>query len=171
MPVVGRFMNTLFENHPLLHQRCLAMDSTPYHDHFDQPLYSRPAHLQLELICLILNIFDGIPEAYKVLHCNSCTTEEELCRFLKRVEKHHDHYLMLDVNKLPFKLQEVSRLTVGVGKEFPFSLVAIQPPQGSANKLWLLCNLLGFGLVMQPPQGLCVFLISVLLEHRHVLYT
>lgn len=112
MPVVGEFMNVLFQGLPLPHQRVL-MDTAPSlpqrtHEHFVQPLYSCLSQSQLELVCLILNIFSGIPEAYQVLHCKASTTEEDLSRFLKRVEMYRGHYLMLDVNRLPFKLQEVS---------------------------------------------------------------
>lgn len=63
----------------------------------------------MDFICLILKVFSGIPGAYQVLRCQATTTEEELSLFLERVKQHHTHYLMLDVNKLPFKLQEVGR--------------------------------------------------------------
>ena len=109
MKVVGEFMNVLFKDHILP-----SLDSTPelpryINSHFVQPLYTCSGFSQLELVCLILNIFSGIPEAYRVLHCKANTTEEELSRFLMRVDKHRGRYLMLDINKLPFKLQEVSR--------------------------------------------------------------
>lgn len=113
MSVVGKFLNVLFKDHTLP-RRCLFEDSltSPQYPHvtsdFAQPLYSCPAHSQLDFLRLILKIFSGIPEAYQVLHCKASTTEEELNKFLKRVENHYSHYLMLDVNRLPFKLQEVS---------------------------------------------------------------
>ncbi len=77
---------------------------------FAQPLYSFPSYSQLDLLCLVLRIFSGIPEAYQVLHCRTTTTEEELSLFLKRVEKHHAVYLVLAVNVLQYKLQEVRML-------------------------------------------------------------
>lgn len=115
MEVVGKFMDMLFKDDHSLPQRCLVKPSLSCHirsttSHSVQLLYSCPTHSQLDLICLILNIFSGIPEAYQVLHCKASTTEEELSRFLQRVEKHRAHYLVLDVNRLPFKLQEVSEV-------------------------------------------------------------
>lgn len=116
---VGQFLDVLFTNHTLpcrgssLQQRSLSL---PQHHHhhssgsghapFSQPLYSCPTYSQLDFLRLILNIFSGVPEAYQVLRCQTSTTEEELSLFLKRAEQHHAHYLMLGVNRLPFKLQE-----------------------------------------------------------------
>lgn len=115
MLVVGQFLNILFRDHTLP-RRCSVKDSLslPRHlrsvtSHFSQPLYSCPTYSQMDFLRLILNIFSGVPEAYQVLRCQASTTEEELSLFLKRVGQHHSHYLMLDVNKLPFKLQEVRK--------------------------------------------------------------
>ena len=116
MLVVGQFLDVLFTNHTLpcrsssLQQRSLSLPrhhrSASGHAPFSQPLYSCPTYSQLDFLRLILNIFSGVPEAYQVLRCHTNTTEEELSLFLKRAEQHHAHYLMLGVNRLPFKLQE-----------------------------------------------------------------
>ena len=118
MQVVGQFLNHLLQDHTLP-RRCSAKDnlgSLPRHhrsvtsyQYIAQPLYYCPVltYSQMDFLCLILNVFSGIPESYQVLRCQATTTEEELSLFLKRVEQYHAHYLMLDVNKLPFKLQEV----------------------------------------------------------------
>lgn len=113
MLVVGQFLDALFQDH-VLPRRCSVKDSMslPRHlrsitSHFAQPLYSCPTYSQMDFLCLILNLFSGVPEAYQVLRCQPSTTEEELSLFLKRVGHHHSHYLMLGVNRLPFKLQEV----------------------------------------------------------------
>ena len=45
-----------------------------------------------------------------MLHCKVTTTEEELGLFLKRASTQPSRYLILGVNKLPFKLQEVCML-------------------------------------------------------------
>lgn len=120
MQVVGHFLNLLLQDHALP-RRCSTKDlhslprhqrgATPYQFQA-QPLYycPSPSYSQLDFLCLILGVFSGLPEAYQVLRCHSNTTEEELSLFLKRVEQRHTHYLMLDVNKLPFKLQEVRRV-------------------------------------------------------------
>ena len=104
---VGIFLNSLLKDCA----RCSVVKSPcpPSYvaEEFSQPLYSCPTYTQIDLICLILSIFSRIPNTCKILHCKVSTTDEELGLFLKRVEKYHAEYLMLDVNKLPFKLQEV----------------------------------------------------------------
>ncbi len=114
MLVVGKFLDGLLLNHTLP-RRCSIKEtrsmSLPRHrsltSSFAQPLYFCPAYSQADFLCLILNIFFGVPESFQVLRCQATTTEEELSLFLKKVCHHHAHYLVLDVNKLPFKLQEV----------------------------------------------------------------
>ena len=101
MLVAGKFLDLFFKDYTITQRD--ALNITNY---LAQPLYSC-SNSRLDFLTLILNIFSGIPEAYQVLHCKANTTEEELTRFLKRVEKHSGHYLMLDINMLPFKLQEV----------------------------------------------------------------
>ena len=116
MRVVGMFLSVLLQNHALPRRCSVSKDKTlsfPRHirnfsNYLAQPLYFCPTYSQTDFLCLILNLFNGIPESYQVLRCQATTTEEELGLFLKRVEQHMAHYLMLDVNRLPFKLQEVS---------------------------------------------------------------
>ena len=116
MRVVGMFLSVLLQNHTLPRRCSVNKDkilSLPRHirnfnTYLAQPLYFCPTYSQTDFLCLILNLFNGIPESYQVLRCQATTTEEELGLFLKRVEQHTAHYLMLDVNRLPFKLQEVS---------------------------------------------------------------
>lgn len=106
MLVVGKFLDILFQDG-------FSISNTQAQQQSEincQPLYYCPSYSQVDLVCLILNIFSGILRPYQVLHCRATTTEEELDLFLKRVEKHQAHYLMLAVNKLPFRLQEVSKL-------------------------------------------------------------
>jgi hypothetical protein len=107
MQVVGQFLADLF-SHPLV-KDALSLPHQNYNvsHHFTQPLYSCPNYSQMDFLCLVLNIFTGIPETYQVLRCQVTTTEEQLNLFLKRMEIHHAHYLVLNVNELPFKLQEV----------------------------------------------------------------
>ena len=117
MLIVGMFLSVLLLSHTLPRRCSVNKDkalSLPGHGHIRnfssylaQPLYFCPTYSQTDFLCLILNLFNGIPESYQVLRCQATTTEEELGLFLKRVERHKDHYLMLDVNRLPFNLQEV----------------------------------------------------------------
>jgi len=60
-----------------------------------------------ELVGLILRIYGGPPEPFEALHCKSSTTEEDVKLFMKRVHRHPRQYLVLEVNRLPFQLQEV----------------------------------------------------------------
>lgn len=64
---------------------------------------------QAQIIPLILSIYDGLPEAFEVLHCTTHTTEQDIKLFMKRVmiTKHARKYLVLEVDVLPFHLQEV----------------------------------------------------------------
>lgn len=106
MLIVGQFLNILLQN--LSPQKFLVSKSSlQQSDVANQPLYYCPSSSQADLISLILNVFAGSPQPYQMLHCQATTSEEELGLFLKRVEKHPAHYLILAVNELPFKLQEV----------------------------------------------------------------
>ena len=107
MLVVGQFLNILFQT--LSPQKFLVNYFQQKSDIANQPLYYCPSSSQVDHISLILNVFSGSPQPYQMLHCRATTTEEELGLFLKRVEKHPAHYLMLAVNELPFKLQEVRK--------------------------------------------------------------
>ena len=118
MQLVGQFLKSLLQGYTLPQRSFIepgaSLRSFPpkfnITPHFTQPLYSCPTYSQMDFICLILNICSGIPEAYQVLRCQETTMEEELSLFLKRAEsctRHHSQYFMLDVNKLPYKLQEV----------------------------------------------------------------
>ena len=115
MELVGKFLHTLLHDHTLPSMSFARRNSfsLPHHQQHSittyhaQPLYSCPTYSQRNFQYLILSIFTDIPEAYQVLRCQATTTEEELNLFLKRTEKCYTHYLLLDVNKLPSKLQEV----------------------------------------------------------------
>ena len=72
-----------------------------------QMLHYCPGYSQAQLIRLIVSIYNGVPEAFEVLHCHPSSTEEEVGLFMERVAKHPLQYLVLEINRLPFKLQEV----------------------------------------------------------------
>ena len=106
MLVVGEFLDALLHDHVLVERPFIT--SPTLHDVIAQPLYFCPEYSQVDFLCFILTIFSGVlPEAYQVLRCKATTTEEELGLFLKRADHNLTHYLMLNVNMLPFKLQEV----------------------------------------------------------------
>ena len=112
MHVVGRFLGMVFSNHSLpnhcgggLHPLYSSAQLS-----FPEPtqlLHYCPGYSQAQLICLIVSLYDGAPEVFEVFRCHPMSTEEELSLFLNRVAKHSLHYLILEVNQLPFKLQEV----------------------------------------------------------------
>ena len=112
MHVVGEFLGMVFNNHSLP-KRCGEGLSQSYsffqHSSTKPPqlLHYCPRYSQAQLIHLIVSIYSGVPEAFEVFHCHPSSTEEELSIFLKRVARYPLHYLILKVNLLPFKLQEV----------------------------------------------------------------
>ena len=73
-------------------------------------LHYAPGYTQSQLLCLITELFDGVPEPFEVFYCRPTTTREELKMFMERVKHHPLPYLILQVNKLPFKLQEVDSI-------------------------------------------------------------
>ena len=113
MVVVGEFLQIVFNNHSLPKHRVesftmsLSISGLPLSPKPTQLLHYCPGYSQAQLICLIISIFDGVPEAFEVYRCHPMSTEEELSLFVKRVTKHQLQYLILEVNRLPFKLQEV----------------------------------------------------------------
>ena len=117
---MGQFLDCLLKNHALP-DRCLYnigdLSSIPRHQNegitpYMAPLYFCSNWSQIDFQCLIFRIFHGIPEAYQMFRCQATTTEEELNLFFRRTQKHVLQYLMLDINKLPLKLQEVRKLSV-----------------------------------------------------------
>ena len=67
-----------------------------------------PKYSQDQLIRLLLFLFNGPPEPFELLQCKSTTTEEELKLFFKRLCIHNRTcYTFLEVNNLPYELQEV----------------------------------------------------------------
>ena len=71
-------------------------------------LYLVPDCSQDELIRLIVGECRGIPEYYDILFCTEDSTKGEIQSFMKRVEvSSQRHMLILEVNNLPYSLQEV----------------------------------------------------------------
>ncbi len=114
MHTIGQFLGVLFLGHslprrsdsaPLLRTHILTCFSLS-HD-FTQLLHYCPRHSHSQLIQMIIGICSGVPEAFEVFRCRPSTTESELMLFLKKVARHSLRSIVLEVNKLPFKLQEV----------------------------------------------------------------
>lgn len=113
MEIVGGFLGDLLQNHtpPRRSTEIMRRPSTviqfPGTSDANQFLHHAPKYRQSQLIRLIVSIYGGVPESFEVFHCRSSSTKEELSLFLERIERKPLRYLILEVNKLPFGLQEV----------------------------------------------------------------
>lgn len=117
MLVVGNFLDSLLKDYSLpLHSPTISplVMSIPKHHLGEttskQSLFFCSSSCDVKYLLYILEIFGYIPETYQILRCQMTTSEEELDLFLKRAQIHPNHYLILDINKLSFKLQEVSTI-------------------------------------------------------------
>ena len=109
MITVGQFLNSLINFCQI--EICNSSLSS-YSPPFYQPLYTCSSLSKREMLCLIIGIFNGIPKPYQVLRCESTTTEHEVMLFWKRSQYFKSEYLILNFNKLPFKIQEVGNLII-----------------------------------------------------------
>ena len=111
MNVVGPFLDQLFSATTvqalLLPQRYPPFklpqsDASTLHMCFD--------FTQTQIIRQLFSIYQGLPEAFEILHCTSRTTEQDIHLFTKRVLNSHSarKYVVLDLDNLPFHLQEVT---------------------------------------------------------------
>ena len=114
MHVVGSFLAALFQNfelstYTLKHRRPSSLLSHSPSSQSAHILHSCQGFTQSQLLRLIISIYGGVPEVFEVFHCRHNTTEEELRLFLnpKRATKRPFQYLILEVNRLPYQLQEV----------------------------------------------------------------
>lgn len=111
---VGAFLSELFRNFELssysLKKRRPSMpvlrSMSPQSTHI---LHSCQGYNQSQIVRLIISIYGGVPEAFEVFRCRPNTTKEEIYLFLnpKRATKRPFQYLIVEVNKLPYYLQEV----------------------------------------------------------------
>ncbi len=124
MDTVGLFLQRLFDNGEVELPECLlpqrynpkfshqirssSKSGMPEVEETPHVLHKTPGYTQNQLIRLIVEIYGGPPEAFEVLHCRPTTSEQDLKLFIKRISMHPSRkYLILEVNALPYKLQEV----------------------------------------------------------------
>ncbi len=114
MHQVGAFLSALFENsdlstNSLKRRRATSSISRSMSQQSTHILHSCQHFTPSQLIRTIIVIFGGVPEPFEMFHCRPTCTEEELRLFLnpKRATTHPFQYLILEVNKLPYQLQEV----------------------------------------------------------------
>ena len=114
MYIVGKFLKALFQEHQLPSHPVILADNVnfrttiPLTHEPNSILHYCPGYTQCQLMQTVVGMFSVIPEAFQVLHCHVSTSEEELSLFLKRAASHFLHSIVLEVNRLPFKIQEVS---------------------------------------------------------------
>ena len=101
----------MFNSHALPIPR---VQTLPTYDHSQIILHRLHGCSNAELIQLIVTIYDGIPEPFEVFYCHTSPTEEELHFFIERTQRFSRHYIMIEVNKLPFHLQEVDSSVVSL---------------------------------------------------------
>lgn len=103
---VGLFLEKIFESNCSLETERLAKR---YELHFqlEHDILIAKQYDQQKLIHLIISIYNGIPEHFDILRCCSTTTEHDLNSFMRRVLLVPRIYLILEVNRLSFELQEV----------------------------------------------------------------
>ena len=117
MDVVGSFLDNIFSRDGVmdcsLPIQCRKIPAPQGQMLVSSPqllsiFHSAPGFTQGQLIRLLLEVYGGSPNAFQVLRCTPVTTEQDLRLFMKRVVQHPIcQYLILEVNTLPFQLQEV----------------------------------------------------------------
>ena len=63
------------------------------------------------LIALIINLKDGVPQSYDILRCGPQITRYDLIKFFRRAKlpsRQHKPSFVLEVNKLTYSVQEVN---------------------------------------------------------------
>ena len=104
--IVGYYMKKIFESNYSLETEHLAQRyELPVE--LEQDILIAKQYDQQKLIHLIISIYNGIPEHFDILRCCSTTTEHDLNSFMRRVLLIPRLYLILEVNRLSFELQEV----------------------------------------------------------------
>ena len=120
MHTVGNLLNTLC-SHSRLVPHLLKQRSSCFSSQTSQAsstvisncyqLHYCPNYTPSQLMRMIVEIYHGVPEGFAVLHCRPTTSAEELNLFIERIRYHRLPYLVLLVNQLPYKLQEVGTCT------------------------------------------------------------
>lgn len=98
-----------FSSKPVFSPQTSQTSSPVVSNHYQ--LHYCPGYTPSQLMRMILEIYHGVPEGYAVLHCRPTTSAEELNLFIERMKHHRLPYLVLLVNQLPYKLQEVGTCT------------------------------------------------------------
>ena len=115
MEVVGTFLHKLFVEEEM--NRFALQPRQPYR-HLARTVSAQSSTIlhschglsRTQLMSLIINCYNGVPECFQLFRCQPYTTEDELNLFLNRVAQHPFQYMIIGVEKLPYQLQEVSHI-------------------------------------------------------------
>ena len=110
MESVGRFLTSLFAS-KVVDVNAIALPKR-IHQQSDSGAFVHigTEYNQNQLIRLILKIFQGVPAPHSILSCRLSTNEEDLKLFMERTVAFPGHYLILNVNQLSYRLQEVCNI-------------------------------------------------------------
>jgi len=107
MELVGKFFTSLFAS-TVVDVNSVALPKCIHqHSAGGAFVHIGTEYNQNQLVRLILKIFQGVPAPYSILRCCFSTNEEDLKLFMKRTQAFPGHYLILNVNQLSYRLQEV----------------------------------------------------------------
>ena len=119
--VCGIFLDVLFNNSEIseyspqrykgeiyLASSAQICQPTLYFTHSTEFLHSALNFSLEELVCVIVNIYKGrLPRPYEFFRCHENTTTHQLKLFITRAANHPLTFVILGVNLLRIKLQEV----------------------------------------------------------------
>ena len=106
LETVGVFLDAIFLSHVLPASR---VQTLPRSEGSHVVLHKLHGCSNAELIQLIITIYDGVPEPFEVFHCQNVPMQKNLDLFLERARRFPRQYVMVEVNKLPYHLQEVNK--------------------------------------------------------------
>ncbi len=110
MGIVGHFLDQLMERPKLagstLPRRISDAAQPPVQA--GGILHIVAKYTQSHQIRLMIDVLRGVPESFDMFRCCPSTSEGELRLFMKRVKYYPRQYILLEVNQLPYHLQEVS---------------------------------------------------------------
>ena len=118
--VVGKFLHSIFEDDlllPAIRLYAIVPPQAANHSNVQVPamphmnkftLHAVHDFTPLQMLQLILTVFDGVPNSFQIFQCTPNTTEQQLDIFFDRAFHWNDlWYLLLGVNYLRNELQEV----------------------------------------------------------------
>ena len=113
MIVVGSFLHQLFVDHDM--SRFALQPRHPYRQlqrtlssQSSTVLHSCHGLSRVQLMSLLINCYNGVPDSFQLFRCQPSTSEDELMLFLNRAVQYSFQYMVVGVEQLAYQLQEVS---------------------------------------------------------------